>query len=205
MFKSIKHFRPFLLKIHTKVIVPFSAMKQLLVQRELGEKRANWVTTLQEYDLDIKLAKIVKGQDFCRLLAGASNIREHEGSNPIKKINEISITNPESQYVDLLFYLKNGYAPSNLSYKNECVLRLKEKHFDIINNVLFRRNYGSIILRCLEKTKAQKVLQELHDGPAGGHFVLKIILRGGGESILSNSFQYTFQIYTLIYPLDIDH
>jgi hypothetical protein len=36
--------------------------------------------------------------------------------------------------------------------------------------VLFRRNYDSILLRCLEKTEAQKVLQELHDGPAGGHF-----------------------------------
>eukprot|EP00253_Pinus_taeda_P005102 PITA_05102 len=42
VFKSVKHFRPFLLKTHTKVIVPFSAMRQLLVQRELGEKRANW-------------------------------------------------------------------------------------------------------------------------------------------------------------------
>ena len=41
VFKSIKHFRPFLLKTHIKVIVPFSAVRQLLVQREVGEKRAN--------------------------------------------------------------------------------------------------------------------------------------------------------------------
>ena len=41
VFKSIKHFRPFLLKTHTKVIVSFSAVRQLLVQREVGEKRAN--------------------------------------------------------------------------------------------------------------------------------------------------------------------
>jgi len=27
----------------------------------------------------------------------------------------------------------------------------------------------------------------------------------GGESVLSNSFQYIFQIYTLIYSSDIDH
>jgi len=74
VYKAIKHFRPFLLKAHTKVIVPFSAVRQLLVRRELGEKRANWVTTLEEYDLDIKPTKIVKGQGFCKLLAGASNI-----------------------------------------------------------------------------------------------------------------------------------
>eukprot|EP00253_Pinus_taeda_P019157 PITA_19157 len=33
-----------------------------------------------------------------------------------------------------------------------------------------RQNYDSVLLRCLEKPEAQKVLQELHDGPAGGHF-----------------------------------
>ena len=32
------------------------------------------------------------------------------------------------------------------------------------------RNYGSILLRYLEKYEAEKFLQELHDGPAGGHF-----------------------------------
>jgi len=36
--------------------------------------------------------------------------------------------------------------------------------------VLFRKNYDSILLRCLEKTEVEKVLQELHDGPTGGHF-----------------------------------
>ncbi len=41
VFKSVKHFRPFLIKTHTKVIVPFSAVRQFLMQRELGEKRAN--------------------------------------------------------------------------------------------------------------------------------------------------------------------
>eukprot|EP00253_Pinus_taeda_P005513 PITA_05513 len=66
VYKVVKHYRPFLLKAHTKVIVPFSAVRQLLIQRELGEKMANWVTALQEYDLEIKPAKIVRGQGFCR-------------------------------------------------------------------------------------------------------------------------------------------
>ncbi len=69
VFKFIKHFRSFLLKTHTKIIALFSAVRQLLNQREVGEKRANSVTTLQEYDLDIRPTKIFKGQGFCRLLA----------------------------------------------------------------------------------------------------------------------------------------
>eukprot|EP00253_Pinus_taeda_P002734 PITA_02734 len=97
VYKAVKHYRPFLLKAHTKVIVPFSSVRQLLIQRELGEKRANWVTTLQEYDLEIKLAKIVRGQGFCRLLAGASNIPESSDTDQFEAINQISIIDSESQ------------------------------------------------------------------------------------------------------------
>lgn len=44
VFKAIKYLRPFLLKTHTKIIVPFPAVRNLLVQKDVGEKRANWVT-----------------------------------------------------------------------------------------------------------------------------------------------------------------
>jgi hypothetical protein len=53
VFKAVKHFQSYLLKSRTKVIVPYPAVRNLLVEKELGEKRANWVTSLQEYDLEI--------------------------------------------------------------------------------------------------------------------------------------------------------
>ena len=58
------------MKTHTKVIVSFPTVRQLLIQKDLGEKRANWVTALQEYDQEIKPTKIVRGQGFCRLITG---------------------------------------------------------------------------------------------------------------------------------------
>ena len=78
VFKSLKHFRPFLLKTHTKIIVPYSVVKKLLIQREVGEKRANWVTSLQEYDVEIHPTKIVKGQGLCKMLTGASHTSTEE-------------------------------------------------------------------------------------------------------------------------------
>jgi hypothetical protein len=62
VFKVVKHFRPYLIKSKTKVIVPYPAVRNLLVQKDLGEKRANWIMALQEYDLEIKPTNIVKGQ-----------------------------------------------------------------------------------------------------------------------------------------------
>ena len=41
VFKAVKHFRSYLLKSRTKVIVPYPPVRNLLVQKELGEKREN--------------------------------------------------------------------------------------------------------------------------------------------------------------------
>jgi hypothetical protein len=41
VFKVVKHFLSYLLKSRTKVIVPYPAVRNLLAQKELGEKRAN--------------------------------------------------------------------------------------------------------------------------------------------------------------------
>ena len=49
-------------------------------------------------------------------------------------------------------------------------MRLKSAGYQIIDGILFRNNYDGVLLICLEKEDAKKVIAELHDGPAGGHF-----------------------------------
>ena len=61
VFKVVKHFCPYLLRSHTKIIIPHSAVKALLIQKEPGDQQGNWLTTLQEYDLEIKPTKLVMG------------------------------------------------------------------------------------------------------------------------------------------------
>jgi hypothetical protein len=78
VFKAVKHFRSYLLKSRTKVIVPYPAVRNLLVQKELGEKRANWVTSLQEYDLEITPAQIVRGQGLCKLVVDSAVGQQEE-------------------------------------------------------------------------------------------------------------------------------
>eukprot|EP00253_Pinus_taeda_P010308 PITA_10308 len=146
VFKAVKYFRPFLLKNHTKVIVPFPA----------------------EYDLEIKPANIVRGQGFCKMLAGASQISEN--SYEEVQVCEVSLNDAESLCVDIIYFLKNGYAPTHLDHTKKRALRLKAKQYQLINDILFRKNYDYVLLRCLEKTEPEKVLQELHDGPTSRHY-----------------------------------
>ena len=81
VFKAIKQFRPYILKNQTKVIVPHPTIRSLFVQKELGERRANWVTALQEYDLEFKPTSIFKGQGLCKLMAEGKNNDENNWDN----------------------------------------------------------------------------------------------------------------------------
>ena len=100
------------------------------------------------------------------MLVGASLMSEIPSAEI--QMYEVSLNDVESLYTDIIYYLKNGYAPSNLDHTKKRALRLKAKQYQHVNDVLFRINYDYVLLRCLEKSEAEKVLQELHDGPAGG-------------------------------------
>ena len=115
---------------------------------------------------------------FCKMLSRASLISEIPSADI--QMYEVSLNDNDSLYADIIYYLtlyadiiyylKNGYAPSYLDHTKKRALRLKAKQYQLVNDVLFRINYDSVLLRCLEKSEAEKVLQELHDGPAGGHY-----------------------------------
>ena len=44
-----------------------------MVQKDLGDKRAPWMTTLQEYDLEIKNSTMVRGKGLCKLATESSH------------------------------------------------------------------------------------------------------------------------------------
>ena len=69
IFKALKQFMPYILKNRTKVIVPHLVVRSLLLEQELGERRENCVTTLQEYNFQFKSTTIIKGEGLCKFLA----------------------------------------------------------------------------------------------------------------------------------------
>jgi hypothetical protein len=183
MFKVVKHFRPYLLKSQTKIVVPYPAMRNLFVQKELGEIRAHWMTTLQEYDLEIKLAKIGWGQGLCQMAAEAVSKEAWEDEVVVEPESIQFNAILESWYADMKQYLSIGNMPEDFDAWKRRALRLKLARYQLIFGVLFRRNFDNVLLRCLEQDGALKVLSSLHEGPIGGHFGAEVtthkILRVG--------------------------
>jgi hypothetical protein len=175
VFKAVKHFWSYLLKSRTKVIVPYPAVRNLLVQKELGEKRANWVTSLQEYDLEITPAQIVRGQGLCKLVADSETKQQEDNdTSNLEQCNQNLICHKKNLvspwYDNIRFCLQHGSAPHHFDPAKRRALRLKFASFHLVNGILFRQNFDGILMCCIEKDEAEKVLLELHVGEAGGNF-----------------------------------
>jgi hypothetical protein len=54
--------------------MPTSVVKDILVQPDSDGKRGRWLAKIQEFDLEVKPTKLVKGQGMEKLLA-ESNFR----------------------------------------------------------------------------------------------------------------------------------
>ena len=88
-------------------------MTNLLVQKDLGEKRANLIKALQKYDLYVKPTKIFKGQLLCKLSVESSNERTNEDGiyqDQIPFENEIYYIpfNIDQWYYEMKYYLTHG-------------------------------------------------------------------------------------------------
>jgi hypothetical protein len=76
----------------------------------------------------------------------------------------------ESWYDKLNYLMYHGTFLEDLNPKERRALRLKSAQYCLINLVLFQVNYDGVLFRCLECEDVDKVMKELHDGPASGHF-----------------------------------
>jgi hypothetical protein len=69
MVKALKAFSTYVL--HSKIIayVPTNAIKDILVQPDSDGRRGRWLAKIQEFNLEVKPTKLVKGQGLAKLLA----------------------------------------------------------------------------------------------------------------------------------------
>ena len=71
--KALKESMVYILHSHSTFFVPSAAIKDILTQAEPDGRRAKWIATLLEYDIDIRPTKLVKGQGLTKLMAQSNH------------------------------------------------------------------------------------------------------------------------------------
>jgi hypothetical protein len=117
----------------------------------------------------------VRGQGLFKLVVdSAEGQQEENDTSNLGQCNQSAIYCTQNSvspwYDDIKFYLEHGSASHHLDPTKRRELRLNSTSFHLVNGILFRQNFDGVLMRCLEKDKAEKVLLELHAEEAGGHF-----------------------------------
>ena len=76
-------------------------------------------------------------------------------------------------YGDLLYVLFNLNAPLGLKKTKARFMKLKAIKFCIIDNVLYWKYFGGLLLKCLLKNDADKTMNDFHEGDCRGHLYWK--------------------------------
>ena len=66
-------------------------------------------------------------------------------------------------------YLEAQEYPVGESVNDKKFLRRFTAKFFISNSVLYKRNHDSTLLRCVDKSEAERIMAELHEGTFGTH------------------------------------
>jgi hypothetical protein len=177
--------------------VPTSAVKDILVQADSDGKRGRWLAKIQEFDLEVKPTKLVKGQGLARLLAesnfralGMNSVQDEKGWIDINEIDDQIIEGKMEDkfmasdwYKDIVTYLLTLKCPEGLSASKARTLKLHAVKYCISDKKLYWKDPLGFLLVCLVESETEEVISQFHEGVCGGHHAWRAtaykILRAG--------------------------
>src|SRR4051812_5839887 len=99
-------------------------------------------------------------------------------------------------YFDIKHFLQTQEYPLGASSKDKKTLRRLAGNFFINADVLYKRNYDMVLLRCVDRHEADMLMHEIHEGSFGthanGHSMAEKMLRAGYYWLTMESDCYKF-------------
>ena len=92
-------------------------------------------------------------------------------------------TSPQPLYHDIKAYIKSSeYPPSATNSEKKFIWRMAYQFF-LSGEVLYKRNHDSTLLQCVDASKANHLMEEMHKGLLGAHvngsLLARKIMRAG--------------------------
>lgn len=76
----------------------------------------------------------------------------------------------ELWYHNIFFYLVRGLCPKHMDASQRRDLRLKSHLHYLVDNILYKKNYDGISLRCLDEDDTNHESKEMQNSLLGGHY-----------------------------------
>lgn len=179
VIRSLKKFKHMLSNNKSHLLVAHPTVKEFFLNKDINDKRASWITRAMEYDIFIKVTKLVRGKGLCEQLVGsAENSKEEEKQVETVLNNEEQPIFPAVSVTwnqQIIHYLQTGGCLEDLDRLKRRYFKLQAISYALVDGILFKKDYNNILLRCIEPDQIEIVLKEFHEGPARGHFAARTI------------------------------
>jgi hypothetical protein len=166
--------------LHSKAIdyVPTNAIKYILVQPDNDGRRGRWLAKIQEFDLEVKPTKLMKGQGLARLLSksnfkelGMNNLESHDSLLDIEEIDDQApiiqieeIFSSPSWYNDIVTYLLTLQCPGDMTPSKARNFKLHAIKYYIIDGMLYWKDPLGFLLCFLIESETEGIIDEFHEG-----------------------------------------
>lgn len=77
---------------------------------------------------------------------------------------------------DMTIFVREGKYPQGLDRTKRRHFKLESIPYILMDDILFRKDSNGVLLRCINENEVSGLLEELHDGPSGGHFSTRTIV-----------------------------
>lgn len=68
-------------------------------------------------------------------------------------------------------FMKTERFPYDLPHNKRRFYMLQNNGYQLVEGILFKRNYDRVLLHCVNKQQAKRILHEFHNGLVRGHFL----------------------------------
>ena len=150
--KSLKAFRMYVLQSHITKFVPTAAVKDILIQGDSEGKRGKWIAKIQEYELDIRPTKLIKGLGLAKILSESNyqalginlSMIANEDSDKKEEQQGVEIATQKTHmkylisqwYKEIMEYLLTLSFPPSCDKAKYRTLRLRSQKFVVANGWL---------------------------------------------------------------------
>jgi hypothetical protein len=94
-----------------------------------------------------------------------------------------AVVDDKPWFHDIKVFLQTQEYPPRASNKDKKTLRRLSSSFFLNGDILYKRNFDAVLLRCVDRHEAEKLMHEIHEGSFGthsnGHTMAKKMLRAG--------------------------
>lgn len=165
LVEALEYFKAYVLHSHITSYVPSGVVNDILTQTNPDGKRSKWIVVILEYDMEINPTKLIKGQGLAKLMAESNfhaldinfvaALEQEDLATP--KVSENFVTSPWC--VDIVYVLQNLQASPSLRKTKAIFLKLKVVKFYILDQALYWKDVGGILLNCLLKDEEDKIMK----------------------------------------------